>query len=308
MSEYLAEYGSGRVVKGLFAGSWIGHCFDTWIGQPEENAAWDALSGARGQLAAADPGNGLPPEVVENAWQELYIAEASDWFWWYGKDHSSLSEASFDTLFRSHLAEVYRLIGLDVPGHIKVPITRAGRARPQREPNCLIHPKLEGRDTGYYEWNLAGLYVVPEREGTMYYSGGVVRRIYYGFDLQNLYLRIDTNQDMGLLREEGVGFVIYMLGRPEIRLEISLSSRDIRLLELSSEGGENVERRVGKVAANDILELYVHFTDLLVQSGDEVRLIVAAERELLEIERWPCDGYIRFSVPSPDFEACHWRA
>ena len=26
---------------------------------------------------------------LEHAWEELYIAEGSDWFWWYGDDHSS---------------------------------------------------------------------------------------------------------------------------------------------------------------------------------------------------------------------------
>jgi alpha-amylase/alpha-mannosidase (GH57 family) len=309
MSEYLAEHGPSRTVRRLFAGSWIGHSFDTWIGGREENIAWEVLSETRDRLAARiDSDGSLAAELIEKAWQEIYIAEASDWFWWYGKDHASYSESTFDVLFRSRLSEVYRLIGLEPPAHLMVPIAREGMARPQREPTTLIHPKLEGLDTSYYEWNLSGLYAVPVREGTMHRSAVVVRRIYYGFDLRNLYLRIDANQDMALLRDEGVGFAVYVLGRSEFRLELSLSSPRVRLLELSADGVPRAEREVGKVGVHEILELYVHFSDLELEPGDEAKLIVTAERELLELERWPREGYIRFHVPGPDFEVAHWRA
>jgi len=308
MSEYLSEDPRQRVVKNLFAGSWIAHSFDTWIGEPEENAAWEALAGARLKLAARIDADGLASDVLDRAMDEIYIAEASDWFWWYGKDHFSYSEATFDILFRARLAEVYRLIGVDAPPHLKVPITKKGVARPQREPASLIHPKLEGVDTSYYEWNLAGLYVVPAREGTMHRSGGIVRRIYYGFDLMNLYLRIDANQDLALLREEGIGFAVYVLGKAEIRLQVSLSSPTIRLLELTPEGAPGTERQVGKLGAHEIVEFYVHWTDLMLEAGDEVKVIVTAEKEFLELERWPRNGYIRFQVPGPDFEITHWRA
>ena len=74
----------------LFAGSWISHNFAIWIGHPEDNRAWDALHaaravpGRRGTLAA-----GTTPPTLARAWDEIYIAEGSDWFWWYGDDHSS---------------------------------------------------------------------------------------------------------------------------------------------------------------------------------------------------------------------------
>ena len=47
----------------------------------------------------------------DQAYEELLIAEGSDWFWWYGDDHSSDHDAEFDDLFRRHVRNVYRALG-----------------------------------------------------------------------------------------------------------------------------------------------------------------------------------------------------
>ena len=44
------------------------------------------------------------------AYEELLIAEGSDWCWWYGPEHDSANRAEFDQLYRSHLANVYRFL------------------------------------------------------------------------------------------------------------------------------------------------------------------------------------------------------
>ena len=54
-------------------------------------------------------------ELVARAWDEIYIAEGSDWFWWYGDDHSSAQDALFDYLFRKHLQNIYTLLGDEPP-------------------------------------------------------------------------------------------------------------------------------------------------------------------------------------------------
>ncbi len=60
------------------------------------------------------------PDKLEKAWEEIYIAEGSDWCWWYGDDHFSENDEEFDLLFRTHLMNVYRIIGLDVPDELSV--------------------------------------------------------------------------------------------------------------------------------------------------------------------------------------------
>jgi len=37
--------------------------------------------------AAAQPP--LDPKSLALAWEEIYIAEGSDWYWWLGGDHTS---------------------------------------------------------------------------------------------------------------------------------------------------------------------------------------------------------------------------
>jgi alpha-amylase/alpha-mannosidase (GH57 family) len=83
----------------LAPGTWMGD-FGRWIGKEAKNRAWDLLYDAR----EACGGN---PEAYES----LLVAEASDWFWWYGDE----DVPSFDHLFRRWLARAYREASLPVP-------------------------------------------------------------------------------------------------------------------------------------------------------------------------------------------------
>ena len=46
-SEYLARFPEQPTIKNLWAGSWINHDFTTWIGEEEENRAWEYLKSTR---------------------------------------------------------------------------------------------------------------------------------------------------------------------------------------------------------------------------------------------------------------------
>jgi alpha-amylase/alpha-mannosidase (GH57 family) len=100
-------------LDGLVAGSWVNGTLATWIGSPAKNRAWTFLGAAREALAgfiAAAPVV-APGEVIAGradaaaaAKAALFAAEASDWFWWFGDDHTSAHDPVFDELFRGHLA------------------------------------------------------------------------------------------------------------------------------------------------------------------------------------------------------------
>ncbi len=102
----------------LASGSWINADFSTWIGEEEENRAWEWLARVRRDLESATGPHALLPErpsreqqLMELAWQEMYAAEGSDWFWWYGDDQNAPGgERVFDRLFRNHLQQVYRYL------------------------------------------------------------------------------------------------------------------------------------------------------------------------------------------------------
>jgi len=134
-SEYL-EGNAARVLPGhpvseqpelleLFTGSWIdekgsapGVDLGTWIGEPEENRAWDLLREARDWVTEAGLTYAQAPEVHH----ALYAAEGSDWFWWFGDDQDSGTDQEFDDLFRLRLRNVYELLGVEVPRTLDVHI------------------------------------------------------------------------------------------------------------------------------------------------------------------------------------------
>ena len=45
------------------------------------------------------------------AFEEILIAEGSDWNWWYGPEHHSANDREFDELYRKHLSNIYQLLG-----------------------------------------------------------------------------------------------------------------------------------------------------------------------------------------------------
>jgi alpha-amylase/alpha-mannosidase (GH57 family) len=112
-------------VHELFTGSWIdeagsapGVDLGTWIGEDEENRAWELLGRARAFLET----EGATPSSAPSAFEALYIAEGSDWFWWLGSDQDSGRDEEFDDLFRTHLRNVYRARGARPPADLDAPI------------------------------------------------------------------------------------------------------------------------------------------------------------------------------------------
>jgi alpha-amylase/alpha-mannosidase (GH57 family) len=163
----------------VFPGSWINANFDVWIGAEEDNQAWSQLLRAR---------------ETYQAYEELLIAEGSDWCWWYGPEHDSANRVEFDQLYRSHLANVYGFLNLSPPEELSRPILRMAVSAVDTPPSGPIHPVIDGEVTSYFEWLGAGLYRVAERSGAMHGKKFLVREVYYGSDGQNLYLRVDFHR------------------------------------------------------------------------------------------------------------------
>ncbi|MEA3489757.1 MAG: glycogen synthase GlgA [Candidatus Omnitrophota bacterium] len=111
---YLGSRVQRKRIKRLFSGSWMEHSFRKWTGSPQKDKAWEYLEKARKELFAS----GHPDS---KALEELYIAEGSDWFWWYDDFESELNFV-FDELFRMHLANIYTLSGEKPPYYLSEPV------------------------------------------------------------------------------------------------------------------------------------------------------------------------------------------
>ncbi len=117
VSEYLNTHPAKTKIKHLCAGSWIYGNFNKWMNHPAKAKAWEWLLEARGELEKLK--KNLAPEKLSLAKKQIYIAEGSDWFWWYGED----PDGSFDRLFRRHLTNFYTLISKDPPEYLQRPLS-----------------------------------------------------------------------------------------------------------------------------------------------------------------------------------------
>ena len=127
--------------------------------------------------------------IRDSAWEELYIAEGSDWFWWFDENHSSSQDWLFDQLFRKHLQNVYLLTTEEPPAALSQPIGADRRQiRPFTQPTGLLSVKIDGRET-YFEWLNAGVYTPSAARGTMTMTHAQrIEELYFGFDARRLLL------------------------------------------------------------------------------------------------------------------------
>lgn len=192
-SEYLALYPDQPQIEELWPGSWIDHNFATWIGEEEENRAWDYLWRTREMVAQYDlyHRRTVPQETLDRALEAIYAAEGSDWFWWYGADQSSGNDDSFDLMFRNTLMDVYRILDEPVPDFLYVPIIPRASASPVRQMQASLSPTIDGI-ASEEEWEQAAYFQE---------TGEIISGLYYGLDAKNLYLRLDAAQDWSRLGE-----------------------------------------------------------------------------------------------------------
>jgi alpha-amylase/alpha-mannosidase (GH57 family) len=189
VSEAIARHKDFAKLTSLVPGSWIHANFNVWIGAPEDNRAWDYLYHARNFYAQA--AGGASEAQRKLAFEELLIAEGSDWNWWYGPEHHSANDQEFDELYRKHLSNVYQALGARPPDYLAQPII-GGAARPSFVPQtAYIHPRVTGDMVRYFEWMGAAVYTADKRAGAMHGKTFFMDAVYAGIDEANVYGRLD---------------------------------------------------------------------------------------------------------------------
>ena len=116
-SDYLKTYGDSLdTIDELYPSSWFQPNFATWIGETDENQAWDLLYQTRIDFEEAKKSGDYSDEQINQAYEYMLLAEGSDWFWWYGLDQDSTVDYYFDQAFKDLLRMVYLSLGLEEPG------------------------------------------------------------------------------------------------------------------------------------------------------------------------------------------------
>ena len=300
----------------IFPGSWIDANFYIWIGHADDQRAWSQLADARAALDEAP--TTVPADALARAREEVLIAEGSDWFWWYGDDHSSAHDLEFDDLFRRHLRNAYQLLQLPVPDELFVSnISTGAPPMAQTEPTALLTPTLDGEETSYFEWLGAGRFEVSRVAGAMHQTSGrsrLVTAVHFGFDERHLFVRVDAEVALVDLLAAGREISLQFLAPGGVRFVVrqELGRLTGRWWARGDEGpaARWFERGpgAGSLAAGTILEVSLPLADLQLSAGDAVAFVVAVSEGDAELERHPEYRPIALSVPGPAFAAQHWRA
>jgi alpha-amylase/alpha-mannosidase (GH57 family) len=189
LGDYYDEARELPEAHNLHTGSWINGDFDIWIGDHEENRAWEWLGKTRNFLKGAESGMG--EEARRKAWLEIYAAEGSDWFWWYGPDFQNDSDFLFDALFRKHLQNVYLLAKTTVPQYLDVSIRQRGVPATYVVPTRYIRPAIDGEASGYFDWFGAGYMDMDMQQTAMFQSGRISKAIYFGFNEESFFVHYE---------------------------------------------------------------------------------------------------------------------
>jgi alpha-amylase/alpha-mannosidase (GH57 family) len=308
ISDFLSGSGKPQRLTHLFPGSWINHNFRIWIGHPEDNLAWDLLKKARDAVVAFEQKTQETDETKEisrKAWKEIYIAEGSDWNWWYGDEHQGPGTEEFDRLFRSHLLYVYELIGQDPPEELYHPIKSQAVSTHFLPPTGYLRPTIDGKKSHYYEWQEAGFFDTLKAGGTMHQVSSLVSGIYFGSDENNIYFRVDTAVSAVEFDREGYGVTFELLQPP--RYKISFKDRKASLLKRMNESEWKLISSDLEFAFVKILELAVPITLLEFEEKKEIWFRLIGERQGKEMGKWPALDVIKFDLPSQKGEPIFWE-
>jgi len=284
ISEAMARHKNFGRLTSLTPGSWINANFHVWIGAPEDNKAWDYLHHAREFYAQNAAGANDTQRKL--AFEEILIAEGSDWNWWYGPEHHSANDRDFDELYRTHLSNVYQALGAAPPDYLAQPIT-AGEARPAFTPQtAYIHPRIAGDKVRYFEWMGAASFTADQRAGAMHGKQFLLDSVYAGIDKAFLYGRLDF---AGAVPEKEYDLVVNLESwakaesqpRRALRLEAKVESG--KLKEWKIEGGDETSpanpAEAAKLALGRNFEFRLPLGWLLAGVGSAVGGETAVERK-----------------------------
>ncbi len=285
-------------LDGVFPGSWINANFDVWIGAEEDNRAWEYLLRARQTYDRMAASAGA--EARKLAFEELMIAEGSDWCWWYGPEHQSEFRDEFDELFRAHLANVYGALGITPPEELSRPILKASVQAMHTPPTGPIRPVIDGDITSYFEWLGAGIYRVDKRSGAMHGKRFLIRELAYGSDGQNLYVRVDFESSAAPTLTGMEAHITVQPGNDPARASFislafengQLAQRDLRLANVRADGAI-------EYAYRKVIEARLPLSGLAVPSGGCLRLQMSMWKDGLPVDAVPQEGWIEISTAEP---------
>jgi alpha-amylase/alpha-mannosidase (GH57 family) len=302
------------LLHSLVPGSWIHANFNVWIGASEDNRAWEFLAEARDLYSQMEVK--VSPQQRQLAYEELLIAEGSDWNWWYGPEHHSANERDFDELYRKHLSNVYQALGATPPEYLAQPISE-GVVRANFVPQtAYIRPHVDGGSGRYFDWIGAAMYTADQRTSAMHGKQFLLDAIYAGVDEQNLYGRLEflasiAADDFEIVLNCETWAAGASSPRATVRLNAAVVDGTLRSAQLHT-GSDNPSPLQLSDDPTGVLirlktnfEIRMPFDILRTERGDTLKLRFSVWRGGLPIDALPVGGWFELQVLPEEQLAAH---
>ena len=294
----------------ITAGSWIDGTFSTWIGDPVKNRAWEQLTSARNAVQSGLVKNHLPQQERDKILDLMMRAEASDWFWWYGKGHSSQYDPEFDLLFRHHLIAIYRRLGMHPPSELDRPLEPPRLKTSATEyPTHLISPRITGKQDSYYKWLSSGRVTVTQ--GFLHRPELLIRELRFGFDLDRMYLKAEAVEPIRNLLERRNAQIALRFIRPrQVTLAVQVEANGA--LRVEEAGVDGLCERV-EIGLDSVLEMAIPLDWLFAGRGRQstaeplVEMYLVLTRKERQIERFPQADTVVFRLRGEELDAENWH-
>ncbi|PIR17631.1 MAG: hypothetical protein COV46_03410 [Deltaproteobacteria bacterium CG11_big_fil_rev_8_21_14_0_20_49_13] len=313
INKYLSENPPTAKITHLFSGSWIGSNFAIWVGKPQKNQAWGYIKRSMDELG------GRLLKTLENhertdaelrALESFCAACGSDWFWWFDDDFSSEFKSDFDKIFRMHLKNAFTLFGRDIPVFLYNPIYHyndsSHHSHGPLKPNAFIYPSIDGLNTSFFEWSNAITINIGTNRGPMAQTEELFETIYFGFNLDNFYLRfdpLDKNITFALRDHEEI--IIYLHNKHQFKTRLYFSGTKYQFEFVADPEGEYGKGGLNtKWAVKSVCELGFNFKELGFSPGEEVTIILTVVKKGIETRHY---SHMTFIVPDETYERQMWR-
>lgn len=191
ISDYIQSVEHVQKLDEIKTGSGVNRDFRFWTAEPTKNMAWRYLFNVYEDLKRFEQDDNISLDLIRQAYEQLYTAQGSDWFWWFGEPNDSGQDHLFDYLFREHLKNIYVILGKPIPQNLEKPLSTF-TGKPSRIPKGLISPALTGKADYDKEWQNAGSIDIPA--SPLMQDNKLFNRICFGCDYENLYFLFDVNK------------------------------------------------------------------------------------------------------------------
>ena len=307
LTNHFREHPPKRELTTIHTGSWIYANFDIWIGDQEENRAWELLREARYTFSQVR--DSLPEADREAALQSLLAAEGSDWFWWYGPEFQIDDKPLFDDLFRRHVRCAYQAMGRPWPSAVDHSLLTVGPVAAYQEPRESVTPIIDGRRTSYYEWHGTGVYRGGAGQHAMAKSADLVKEVLFGFDKENFYLALQWTGSPPLLGGDAVRLKFTAPRNAELwlgGLRDKTKGQVKRELRGNWAGEQAANGRAVEAAHDRMLEVAIPWQVFGQVAGEKLAFSISVESGGHVQEEHPSEGVIALQIPSSGFTSDDW--